>query len=633
LLLMFLLIWQPNAAQMIYDTLDLSVVEITERKLQRTAGYKVMRVDSVLLTERSGVTLAELMTALTPVFIRSYGQGGLATASVRGAAASHTQVIWNGLNINSPMPGQADFSLAPVYFVDEIEVIPGAGSLFQTSGGLGGSINLKTESFNKKPFTIELLQELGSFNTHRSFARINLGNEKVQSSTRIFFIDSKNDYKYPNNVVSRENPPVERRLNAAYGQKGLLQEIHWRAAKNTNVAVRLWLQDNMREIPPNIMVIVSDKNEQISGQFARSAIAVERVLTNAKISLQSGYIVNFSNYQNRISGTDTDNHIRSSLNIFSYENSVLKNLTLNGVLRYDRHLVDSDNYPETKTRNESVANLGANYAFSKNIHFNLLLRQEMIDSDWAPFLPSLGASLKPMTSWPLTFKANVAANFKAPSLNDLYWMPGGNPDLKNEKGRSYEAGFIIDPTISKIGFNLDATFFYSDIKNWILWQPDSVFSYWRPFNLRNVVSQGIEIEMDVSGAVGEMLWSYAFRYAFVSAINRKPISPADQSTGKQLMYVPEHAMNHAVRLTFRRITISYMLNYTGRRYTASDNSRYLPGFVVQDVTLSKGFRIKKSGFTAQLAIHNLTNTHYQVIAWQPMPGRSFNFSVRYHFAK
>ncbi len=631
--MMFLLMWQPIVAQMIYDTLDLSVVEITDRRLQRTAGYKVVQVDSVLLTERSGVTLAELMSAVTPVFIRSYGQGGLATASVRGAAASHTQVIWNGLNINSPMPGQTDFSLAPVYFADKIDVMPGAGSLFQTSGGLGGSINLKTESLTNKPFSFELLQEAGSFNTFRSFGKINLGNKKIQSSTRFLFIDSKNDYKYPNNAVSRENPPVERRQNAAYNQKGLLQEIHWQAAKNTNVAVRLWLQDNMREIPPNIMTIVPEKNEQLSEQFARSAISVERRLTDAKISLQSGYIFNFSKYQNKISGIDSDNHIRSVLNSISYENSVVKNLTINGGVCYNRHEVDSDNYRELKNRNESAISLSANYAFNHYIHINLLLRQELIDDALSPFLPSFGASLKPVKAWPLMLKANLAANFHAPSLNDLYWMPGGNPDLKNEKGRSYEAGFTFDPSAKSIKFNLDATFFYSDIKNWILWQPDSVFNYWRPFNLRHVVSQGVEIEADASGTMGEHSWSYAFRFAFTSAKNKKPISPADQSKGKQLMYVPKHALNHSIRMTFKGISFNYIVNHTGRRYTTTDNSRYLPAFVVQDLTLSKTFRVRKSTYTTQLAVNNIGNTPYQVIAWQPMPCRSFIFSVKYHFSK
>lgn len=35
----------------------------------------------------------------------------------------------------------------------------------------------------------------------------------------------------------------------------------------------------------------------------------------------------------------------------------------------------------------------------------------------------------------LVAKASVSRNFRFPTLNDLYFLPGGNPDLKNERGR------------------------------------------------------------------------------------------------------------------------------------------------------------------------------------------------------
>lgn len=218
---------QLLSGQMIFDTLDLQMVEITSRKVQKTAGYKVVTVDSSLMSDRNTATIAELMAGTSPVFIRSYGQGGLATASVRGASASHTQVLWNGMNINSPMPGQTDLSLVPVYFIDRVDVLPGAGSLFHTAGGLGGSINLESESLTPKSFGVELMQEAGSFDTYRSFGKINLGSNSVQSSTRLFYIASQNDFKFRNNAESRDDPPLQKRQNSAYEQMGILQELGW----------------------------------------------------------------------------------------------------------------------------------------------------------------------------------------------------------------------------------------------------------------------------------------------------------------------------------------------------------------------------------------------------------------------
>lgn len=37
-------------------------------------------------------------------------------------------------------------------------------------------------------------------------------------------------------------------------------------------------------------------------------------------------------------------------------------------------------------------------------------------------------------------KASVSRNYRFPTLNDLYFLPGGNPNLRNEHGFSYDAG-------------------------------------------------------------------------------------------------------------------------------------------------------------------------------------------------
>ncbi len=53
----------------------------------------------------------------------------MATASFRGTAPSHTQVSWNGISISSPMLGMVDFSLIPVYIIDDLTLKHGAASL------------------------------------------------------------------------------------------------------------------------------------------------------------------------------------------------------------------------------------------------------------------------------------------------------------------------------------------------------------------------------------------------------------------------------------------------------------------------------------------------------------------------
>ncbi|HCY01216.1 MAG TPA: TonB-dependent receptor, partial [Bacteroidales bacterium] len=123
------------------STFQIQVVEISADRIFRkeTAGMKETQVDTLVLLQKVNLSLSELLSENTPVFIKSHGRGALATASFRGTAASHTQVNWNGININSPMAGMVDFSLIPVYIIDEMNLKHGTASIADQSGGLGGS--------------------------------------------------------------------------------------------------------------------------------------------------------------------------------------------------------------------------------------------------------------------------------------------------------------------------------------------------------------------------------------------------------------------------------------------------------------------------------------------------------------
>lgn len=620
-------------AQMLFDTLDLQTVEIFSSKLDNSAAYKVVQIDTNQIGLFESQSLSELISSSTPVFVKSYGQGSLATSSIRGASATHTQVLWNGLNINSPMPGQADFSQVPVFFIDKASIYYGSGSIFQTSGGLGGSISLGTKTDWQNKLNVEVLQQFASFNTFGTSGKIALGNQKFQSSTRIFYTQSENIYDYYDISMNRENPPLKQRENAAYKQKGLLQEFAWKPVNSTVLWAKFWIQDNYREIPPNMLVSVPEGNEDTQEKLARGIVGINQSFSNSNLKAQVGLLYNFLNYKNEISQIDDDNIVTSSVNSFKYTWHGIEDLVLTTCFDFNHHRANSDNYTDTKIRNEGALCAGANYSFHERMFVNLLLRQELIDGKFAPFTPTLGVSFKPMLRLGLLLKANASRNFKAPSLNDLYWSPGGNPDLDNESGYSYELGIEYKEQVSEVNLSTQLTWFYNNIDNWIMWQPDSVFSYWTPSNLKNVVSKGVEFMMRVDGSFEKFNWNYSLQYAYTSAENMNPVSEGDLSEGKQLIYVPKHSLNQVVGLGYHGFDVNYTLNYTGERYTTSDNSRYLPAFTLHDLSISKNLVFKKNIFRLQFTINNLADKQYQVIAWQPMPGRNFSFSIKYAFSK
>ncbi|MBA3901877.1 MAG: Plug domain-containing protein, partial [Bacteroidetes bacterium] len=81
------------------------------REVKFAAGGKTEHVDSLGLMINKTVSLDELLSNQSRVGIKSYGAGGLATSSIRGAGSAHTAVLWNGFNLQSPTHGLVDLSL------------------------------------------------------------------------------------------------------------------------------------------------------------------------------------------------------------------------------------------------------------------------------------------------------------------------------------------------------------------------------------------------------------------------------------------------------------------------------------------------------------------------------------------
>ena len=93
-------------------------VEILGKRPMKDIGVQQTRFDSLVLKENIALSMADILTFNSSIFVKSYGRATLSTVSFRGTSASHTQVTWNGMRINNPMLGMTDFSMIPSYFID-----------------------------------------------------------------------------------------------------------------------------------------------------------------------------------------------------------------------------------------------------------------------------------------------------------------------------------------------------------------------------------------------------------------------------------------------------------------------------------------------------------------------------------
>ena len=108
----------PVSAQSLTDTLRIKEVQIVGSKVYKKFNETRSEIDSAALAKSSTVRLSELLSQNTPIFIKEYGRGAMATASFRGTAPSHTKVSWNGLDLNSPMLGNGRL------FLNTLSILP-----------------------------------------------------------------------------------------------------------------------------------------------------------------------------------------------------------------------------------------------------------------------------------------------------------------------------------------------------------------------------------------------------------------------------------------------------------------------------------------------------------------------------
>ena len=145
-------------AQNLKDTLHLPEFEIKSSFLLDNQGFKRSKIDSTILMPQLNANLSTILSQHSTIFIKSYGTGSLATSSFRGTTAQHTQVEWNGINLNSPMLGQVDFSQIQVSQFDGLEILYGAAGIARTSGAFGGVIDLVTSPDWNNRFNSSLAQ-------------------------------------------------------------------------------------------------------------------------------------------------------------------------------------------------------------------------------------------------------------------------------------------------------------------------------------------------------------------------------------------------------------------------------------------------------------------------------------------
>jgi vitamin B12 transporter len=610
------------AYEPIPDTaINLSEVVISARRLEHfSTGLHVRSFQQEQYEDFPGILLSEILTARSTHFIKTYGAGGLASISMRGTAAQHTAVYWNGFNINPPNIDMADISMLPLYLFSRVDIASGGNSALFGNGSIGGSIHLSSQQASQKKH-LRIATSVGQHNNRLIALSSGYGLGKLHLSSSAWFNSSENDFTYVN--TTHFNQPKERLSNADASHAGFLQEAQLPISARQKLMAGFWFQDREAGIPPSMTMNKSHARQH--DRMIRTYLQWNLERDRLNYSVKSGYTSDFLHYSDTLIGLDS----KIRVGVWTTEAELSAQLTNDTQFtigaNYQQHHARVDAYVDDANPGQLSLFLMVRHHFPELDWLISAGARKEFHSDFQGIPAALSLGWKGRLSEQFYARLNFAGNYRTPTLNDRYWQPGGNSDLKPETSINTEAG--LDFNFFKEGFNtnISAGVFNNRIRNWITWLP-SAQAYWKPENVTDVSILGFETNLDFKWKWQK--WNQRLELAY-SATRSLYGSGSNNSDNKrpQLIYTPVHVASAAYTARIENWTLHYTHQFTGSRFTDRANTNKLPAFHTADLSLVRTIKIKHSSLSLSASIKNLTNHAYQVIEYRPMPGRTFSITI------
>lgn len=598
----------------------LSEVEISASPIQKFGvGAFISSLDSTLIAVHKQASLAQILGSQSAAYIKQYGSGMLATISFRGTGAGHTSVLWNGMQVGYPFLGQADFSIIPMDFIEELTLIHGTSSARFGSGAIGGVISINS-TLPKKGVHVGINQSAGSFGTYNSSLQIASRGKKGFIRIGSYYKRSANNFPYK----SATGVPFGKVTNADFYSFGAKLTSSVFISKTTNLSADIQATRADKNLQPSIGSLAA-ANQKDANFW--SSVQLTHQVKNGSLVANYGLLYDEINYE----GSSTSSYRNNAGIELTYD--LLPGLSTETGINTSLISVVTPNYLGNKaTENRTNVYSSLTWYPVKPLGVTANLRQAFISGYDVPFTPSLGLNFQwmPTPKWQIHIRSQLAKGYRAPTLNDRYWVPGGNPDLTPETSVNAELGLDVKHK-GKLPFWLHATVYQLWVDNWILWLPNG--SVWSPENKRKVKGIGFEMETGLKKTIGTATSKAWINYAFTRSTNLVGINEYDRSVGKQLPYTPIHNGNITLQENWKKWLLTISTVVTGKRFITADNETKVPGYALVNVTTTYWFEWHKTKISPYLTINNITNTNYQSIINKAMPGINFLAGVTINFNK
>ena len=561
--------------------------------------------------------------------------GGLSGQFIRGSNTGQVLILLNGRPINNLGSGGFDLAEITTDIVERVEGLPGGGSTLYGSDAIGGTINIITRrptedittkaqlrfgSYDLNEQSIQTSGKQGNISWLLGYNRTRANNNFDYSIPEVDFDGTREnaDVLY-NNLNLQVNAELNERQSLSFNTIYLAKDQGVPGGVATPQASFNSLTDNNRKYTDQVL---SDLTWNAKLGKADDSLLTARVyldFLNTRFDNRTGDISThrqFDNNQKSLGFQVQHNwQIAENQNItygFDYRNVSAENIT--------RNLADGT---ETENYDDSVGQ-GAVFAkylvdVTPDVRLNLGLRQDFNSLiNGSVTSPTVGArwNVAEMT----TLRANYIRNFRVPTLFNLFSnspFAQGNPDLKPERGNSFDVG--IDQQLGDIGL-LRLTFFNNTITDNIAFDRDnSTYE-----NIGKVRTNGIELALNLQLAKN-------FYFSGNYTLNDPKIieSSNPDEVDQELRFAGADSINLGLSYeNSQGLYAGILMHSLGSYPTNNTNTESLPGYTTFDfklrVPVSKKLALNGS-------VENIFDQRFQLFSGFPDAGRIIQVGINYKF--
>lgn len=542
---------------------------------------------------RQADTLSEAIATVPGIAVMQTGPPGQQTSVfTRGTESEHTLLLWNGIPLNDPYFGGANWQFVPLDGVARIEVARGPFSALYGGNALGGVVQVFTGSRQGGTFTAEGGEDgyyRGGLAAGTDVGKLRLD---VTGHLRRGGGELENDF---------------------YDSEELLARGLWTIRPGMSLGLLARANDSETGIPfvsglPNPTGDISWQERELAVPFLADFGAWELEAQFSQTRFDGAYRDPDDPFGFTASDTDSEGlrgravaTWRRDDDLWIAVGSETEHLEVTNISSFGTNLDAADQ--------KTWAVFGQGSWGLGPVRLDAGIRRD--DNDVYGAETSLRTGIVVKAGAATLLRASYGESFRAPSLGELFFPFTGNPDLQPETGESFEVGIERDAGAWRLGL----TGFETRLRNLI----DYDFVANRNLNVDRARTRGIEGEVGFHQGIFSASWSATW------------LETEDLDTGLELFRRPEQSS--ALVLTARPgdWTLNLEGRYVGERadvdaftFQRTENPDYL--------RVDLAARWRALGWLAPYArVQNVADEEYEEVLGYPAPGRTLIGGVAVEF--